>query len=173
VKVVVVEDQAMSLVGQRSRLVLESMVDILRDRLPDDVSVELVAVGKWTAIHVNGPLPQDRTLGPGDADYAKAARRFGLHGAEVTLHPVGSHTGSLVRGLGTWVPFVPRRQRARMAALDALELFSRSIADAIRGPWPCAGAEPFAAIHGDWVTIGFVIGDQRQVVGRLEITACL
>lgn len=166
----------MSFNGDRARELLQVILVLIQDQIPEGIQVKIEGHGGPTIVRGIGPKPPDRVLSPGDEDYERAARRLGVtDGSSLRLGNMRNTGGGLtiVRGLGSWVPFQSRATKARLTALDALETLQHEVANASMKPWPSEDAHAFADLDGTSIELGFSAGGSKTPVGRILINNCV
>lgn len=97
--------------AQGTARALIAVFEELRPHLPDGAGIKLSPRTKWTIV-------QRADAGSVDVEglVIQADRRDDQYGP-----PAAHGSGLSVRGLGPWVPFLPRSLRRRLAAQNALE----------------------------------------------------
>lgn len=113
----------MAVRGEQARSLLQRLLDALADDLPPDLTVRVTGRGRRCGIEA----------------WRKPHVRKGI------AVPAGEVTSAAAPfGFGLWVPFLPRRTAARLAAAAALAKIQDVVSTAGGWPWPSISADVHA-----------------------------
>ncbi len=148
-----------------ARELCKQVLHTLEPIFPEGVSVAVQQnIRGWQV--VRAPAPPDRDT---EGIEAKIQEAGGIPGPAINVNVYGSPP------IGTWIPLLPTRVRARLNLISVIEL----ICDAVTGDspsdvWPLPGAKVKTRIYSGQVVAWFEASDgTRLLIGSFSVQSCL
>ena len=132
----------MAINGERARVLMREVVRAASDAIPDGVDLEIVGRGRWWVL---------RKVDPANPA-GKVVAHTVLNDGSRRIAPTGDLSPW---GIGTWIPFLPRRLDAKLTAISGVEMLQDVVSSATGQPWPGPDYRVRAKVIGRQVATWF------------------